>query len=721
MKRIVMLSLIAVNAINLVAATTADTNPTELGSVSILGDNNVFPVTVVRDTKTMQTVINEDGIKRSMGLGGSNVFKAVELAPSVNVQSDDPYGLTGGSIRVRGFDQTAIGFSLDGVPLNDSGNFAVYPHEYSDAENLSSVALTRGSTKSSAPFYSDIGGSVELKSNYPSKKFHAQVHENFGSYGMWRGFYRVDSGELSTGTKLFASFSHTKANKWKGSGEAPDHRNHFALGVTQEFGNVHAELFYDYNDQLNYSYKYHQMDWTKAQDYKKYYTTDNSSNPTDGDYYKLNSNPYTNQVLRGALVIPVSNKVSIDIKPYLWLGEGGGYYSYGAPSKITYGKSLNYTTRPGVVAKVNAKMDEMNLEAGIWYEYSDLENFSNRYKGTDGDYILSHESESFKYWGYIYDTKTTTSTPFISLQKNNIANLLDMTVGLKYAMVDRDVKGYDTSAVTSDYSGDSVYDHVGALNPAQTYTKSYAMLLPRLRLGLNLDNGWYPFFSYARTFKVPGYRLSGDQNASDFVNNLNPEVADGFNLATRYTNNDFFVTPGLFYTHYIDKIVSKEIAPNVSVPQNVGKTSSYGFEIEAGKRIMKHIKFYGSYGYTKAIYENNYNGLNVKGNQLADTPEHTLAASVGYDRKDFSTTLTAKYISSRYGDATNTQKVDGNTRFNFYMSKGLTLMGIKFTGVLSAKNIFDTKYIGGIAAGDTKGYYYAGTPRTISLGLHAKF
>jgi len=725
MKKITMLSLIAVNAINLVAATAVDTNTTKLGSVSILGDNNAFPVTVSRDEKTMQTVINGDALKRSMGAGGSNVFKSVELAPSVNVQSDDPYGFTGGTIRVRGFTEKELGFSLDGVPLNDSGNFAVYPHEYTDAENLSSVALTRGSTKSSAPFYSDIGGSVELKTKYPSKDFHAEISENFGSYNMQRGFYRVDSGELSTGTKMFASYSHTTADKWKGEGEAPDFRHHFALGVTQEFGNVIAEVFYDYNDQLNYSYKYNQMDWEKAQDFEKYYKDDNSKNPNDGNYYKLNTNPYTNQVLRGRLFIPVSDSVSIDIKPYLWLGEGGGYYSYGAPSKITYNRSLNYTTRPGVVAKANAEMEGMNLEAGIWYEYSNLRNFSKSYGGSNGDDILADLSGSFKYWRYIQETDTTTTAPFISLQKNNIADFLDLTVGFKYATVNRDLNAYDTADVSQDYSDDDVYEHLGAKNPARTYDTSFAKLLPRLQLGLNLDNGWYPFFSYARTFKVPDNSQGGGEDASDFVGNLKPEVADGFNLAARYTNNDSFVTPGIFYTMYKDKIISTEIAPKVSIPQNVGETSSYGFEIEAGKRIMTNIMLYGSYGYTKATYEKDYEVkgklIDVKGNQIVDTPEHTLSASLGYDRKDLSALITAKYISSRYGDATNTQSVDGYTLVNLDAHKDLALMGLKFTGVLSVKNIFDTKYIGKINAGDTAGHYYAGTPLSASIGLSAKF
>ncbi|MDF1880177.1 TonB-dependent receptor [Sulfurimonas sp. MAG313] len=725
MKKMTVLSLIAANAINLLAASVVDSNTTKLDSLSILGDDNTFPVTVVRDATITQTIINEDALKRSMGAGGSNIFKAVELAPSVNVQTDDPYGFTGGTIRVRGFTEREIGFSLDGVPLNDSGNFAVYAHEYTDAENLTSVALTRGSTKSSAPFYSDIGGSIELMTKYPSKDFQVEISENFGSFNMQRGFYRIDSGELSTGTKVFASYSHTKADKWKGEGQAPDFRKHLALGVTQKFGDVIAEIFYDYNDQLNYAYKYNQMNWTKAQDFETYYKDDYSTNPIDGDYFKLNTNPYTNHVIRARLFIPISDTMSIDVKPYMWMGKGGGYYSYGAPSNITYNNSLNYTTRPGVVAKLNVELEETKIEAGMWYEYADLRNFSKSYAGTNGNDILANLNGSFNYWRYIQETATTTMAPFVSVEKKNIANILDVTAGLKYAMVNRDLTSYDTGDVTSDYSDDDVFNNLGAVNPARTYDQSYAMLLPRLQIGLNLDSPWYPYFSYARTFKVPNNSQGGDQDASVITANLDPEVADGFNLAARYVNEDFFLTPGIFYTMFKDKIITTEISQGVSVPQNVGETSSYGFELEAGKRLMKNIMLYASYGYTKATYEKDYEArgtlIDVTGNQLVDTPEHTVSASVGYDKKDFSAILTAKYISSRFGDATNTQKVAGYTLFNVDIKKEITLMDMKFAGYLSVNNIFDTKYIGKINTGDTKANYYAGVPLAASVGLNAKF
>jgi len=731
------LSLVVISQLSLFGAVdSSESNVSKLNTVNVVGNNNKFPAVVLKDVPTAKTVIDSEGLKRSMGAAGANIFKSVSMAPSVNVQSDDPYGLTGGSIRVRGYTEQELGVELDGIPLNDTGNFSVYPHEYSDAENLYTVALTRGSTNIAAPFYSDIGGTIKLKTKLPQKKFAVQVDQSRGSYNFYKGFYRVDSGELSTGTRMFASYSHAQADKWKGPGKAPDYRDHVAFGLSQDIGTSKVDLFYDFNTQLNYSYKYHQMNWTKAQDYKKYYTTDNSADATHADYYKLNSNPYTNQALRANVVVPFAQNISLKVDPYLWLGKGGGYYSYGAPSKITYGQSLNYTNKYGLTAKLDSNLNDVNVQAGAFYEYGDLKNFSDRFKGTNGDTILANLASSFNKWSYIYRTKTTTTMPFIAIKQKYIADMFDYNIGVKYAIVTRDVTSYDTASINSYYAKDDVYNHLGAVNSNASYNKTYTKLLPRAQFGVNIDENSYAYISYAKTFQVPGNRHqdsnSNSVSTQSVVNNLKPQVADTYNLGYRYTENSFYVTPGVYYSKYSDKIVSVPTQdPTVSNPQNVGSTSVYGLELESGVNITKNISAYGSYGYAKATYGNDYTyydaksntikTVKVKSNQLVDTPEHTLSASLTYKRAGFEGTISGKYISSRYGDATNTQKVGGYTIFNADAKQNFTLMGAKLTAMASVNNIFDTKYIGKIASGNTKGYYYAGTPLVATVGLSGKF
>jgi len=81
----------------------------------------------------------------------ANAFQAIDLLPGVNTFSSDATGLFGGGIRVRGFAGDQMGLTINGAPVNDSGNFAVYPQEYTDSENLCEVFVTQGSTDTDAP------------------------------------------------------------------------------------------------------------------------------------------------------------------------------------------------------------------------------------------------------------------------------------------------------------------------------------------------------------------------------------------------------------------------------------------------------------------------------------------------------------------------------------------------------------------------------------------
>ncbi|HFU76317.1 MAG TPA: TonB-dependent receptor, partial [Arcobacter sp.] len=279
-------------------------------------------------------------------------------------------------------------------------------------------------------------------------------------------------------------------------------------------------------------------------------------------------------------------------------------------------------------------------------------------------------------------------------------------------------------------------NHLGAVNSNASYNKTYTKLLPRAQFGLNIDENSYAYISYAKTFQVPGNRHqdSNSKNVStqSVVNDLKPQVADTYNLGYRYTSSSFYVTPGIYFSKYSDKIISVPTQdPTVSIPQNVGSTSVYGLELESGVNITKSISAYGSYGYAKATYGNDYTyydaksktlkTVHVKSNQLVDTPEHTLSASITYKKYGFEGTISGKYISSRYGDATNTQKVSGYTIFNIDAKQNFTLMGVKLAASASVHNVFDTKYIGKIATGNTNGYYYAGTPLVATFGLSGKF
>jgi iron complex outermembrane receptor protein len=295
----------------------------------------------------------------------------------LNVQTDDAYGLGGGTVRLRGFDNTQIGVTIDDMPLNDSGNFALYPHEYADVENLESITVERGAVSKRSPFYVEIGGAIRIRTRPPANKFGITLSEKYGSFNFKKHFIRLDTGYLLGNKdlpKFFVSYSHTEADKWKGPGKYPDYRDHYTVGISHKVGRLFWEFYYDKNVQLNYFYRgfpYSQLDsMFRRGDYNDRLTRDPNK---DQYYYKFWKNPYTNQQLRANIELDITSSVKLSLKPYMWIGRGSGTSATiirisGTPY-LFFRESFNYTDRPGVIAELKFELPkDSRLFLGYWYE-----------------------------------------------------------------------------------------------------------------------------------------------------------------------------------------------------------------------------------------------------------------------------------------------------------------------------------------------------------------
>ena len=70
----------------------------------------------------------------------------INLVPGVSFPNNDAYGTSGGNIRIRGFDGNRISLTFDGIPLNDSGNYAIFSNQQLDPELIEQVNVSLGIT-----------------------------------------------------------------------------------------------------------------------------------------------------------------------------------------------------------------------------------------------------------------------------------------------------------------------------------------------------------------------------------------------------------------------------------------------------------------------------------------------------------------------------------------------------------------------------------------------
>ncbi|NJM49578.1 MAG: TonB-dependent receptor [Sphingomonadales bacterium] len=171
----------------------------------------------IPDTPKAKQVLDEEAIRRQRP--GQTVNDIVNLVPGVSFQNNDPWGSSGGGFTIRGFGADRVSQTLDGLPLNDSGNYALYTNQQVDSEVLESVNVNLGTTDVDSPTASATGGTINIRTREPGDDFGLITTMTFGDVLAkgatdtlyMRGFGMVDTGDFTgAGTKAFASVSYTR-------------------------------------------------------------------------------------------------------------------------------------------------------------------------------------------------------------------------------------------------------------------------------------------------------------------------------------------------------------------------------------------------------------------------------------------------------------------------------------------------------------------------------
>ena len=139
---------------------------------------------------------------------GQTVLETINMLPGVSFTNNDPYGASGGTLTIRGFDASRIALTIDGVPLNDTGNYAIYSNQQLDPELIDQVNVVLGSTDIDSPTASASGSTVNYTSVTPTDKFGVRMDASVGDQNMMRVFGMVNTGEFTPwGTKAWFSAS----------------------------------------------------------------------------------------------------------------------------------------------------------------------------------------------------------------------------------------------------------------------------------------------------------------------------------------------------------------------------------------------------------------------------------------------------------------------------------------------------------------------------------
>lgn len=168
----------------------------------------------IPDSPKARVVLSQEIISRQTP--GQTVNQIINLVPGVSFTNNDPFGSAGGSFTIRGFDSSRVSQTVDGLPLNDSGNYALYSNQQIDPELIESVNVNLGSTDVDSPTAAAVGGTVNINTLNPSDKLGAMAVASYGDIAAegagYRPFHRVfgliQTGDITGfGTKAWVSAS----------------------------------------------------------------------------------------------------------------------------------------------------------------------------------------------------------------------------------------------------------------------------------------------------------------------------------------------------------------------------------------------------------------------------------------------------------------------------------------------------------------------------------
>ncbi|CRM10579.1 Ferric hydroxamate uptake [Pseudomonas sp. 37 R 15] len=752
----------------LVAATSmtqamvmADTSDSDVGTIGVQGKASAGGGYMVPEESIKgRSTVTKEALDKQTATG--NAIDKLKYTPGLNISSEDNTGLSGFRFTMRGMNSDQVGMSVDGMPINDSGNYALYSNLLGDPENIDQIFVTQGASESDGPHIGSSGGNIGIVTIRPTKETGAFVKQIVGSNATRKTFARLNTGEVN-GLSNWLSASHTEGDMWRGSGAVRADKVEWNSFFDAGNGNT-ANLILKYHEQDNNSYS----QLTKAQfqqngrHYDPYPATPTvGSNGKYNSYYALAQNPFQTFTAVLNTQFKLADNLALSVIPYYFWGNGSGvgsssyalnrgsnqggvfdlgnlptaaqYNADGTPnSGVYYRPSRTQTWRPGITTKLTWDLGDHSLQLGYWYE---------RARQSQTQPFIPLKSN-----GKPVDTWPDSNSAIVDANGNQVQGRDRFTVTPA-----QKVWAQDTWYINSDWTfiAGLAYMNVerdgtnhGSLNEQpEKRNQTYNKLLPNAGLKYQLDERDQLFYSLSRNMRVPQNYALYDKGAGSI--DLEPETSWNHELGWRYSGDDMTLAATLFYMDFKNRQVSSKDINGDSADINVGAVTNKGLELEWSGLLPHHFNYYTSYTYTKAEQQDDmtvYNAgqailLPTSGKQFANVPKNMLAANIGYDDGRFYGTFGGKYTSKLYGDLTNDEGISARTVFN--LGAGIYLPVDKkvvkdATLRLNVDNLFDKKYLDGVYTTKTNAASYSGfrdgdpayivgLDRTVTVSLEANF
>ncbi|MDX9788082.1 MAG: TonB-dependent receptor [Desulfobacterales bacterium] len=673
--------------------------------------------------------------------GNINVFKIVEMSPSINYTAADALGTNENgfhdSIRIRGKKQTGPGGVklYDGMPIsgNPGGGKTIF-----DMENIESVDLYKGYIPVDKGLgFSNLVGKVDMNIKRPDHEFGADLSQTVGSDNLYRSFLRLDTGDMGP-ISGFGSFSQTTSDKYKGEGDLE--RTNCALGgVCEPNDRIKAEFFVSHNREDHHNY--YNLTYAETRNLGQNFDKDFNTNKASANYYDYNKQHFEDTTIVANIEAALSADSKISIKPY-YLNDNGEY-SYASGTNVIQW-NIDHEVLGGVLKYERSFFKQLTAKLGYWTHRQQPPGPPSEQK----KFTVGANGLTYAGWAVLADNDCHDFfSPFTEVN-GQMGNFI-YSVGVRHLTFKLGALRSYTNGTNAETSPD--YDTAIATGTPDPWAcvdaKYFREWLPSAYLGYNVNKDATFYVDYTRTYGLdvnlfPTYVqqranfVSKGVSLQNLWDELDLEVADNFDLGVKYKIGDLCLNPNAFVSLVKNKQARIYDAPyNVTYPFNAADAMAYGSEIAVSGALSKTWDFlaalsYNKYYFTEDLRTASNTTTSSDGNQVPDAPKFMAKAALSYKIAGITLTPSVRYLSERYGDVLNNERVDASTIVDFDMSYALKkVLGAQSVELrLTATNLFNQKDISAIntaddalAATNTAATYQTGAPFGLYANVQFKF
>ncbi len=592
---------------------------------------------------------------------GQTAFQTISMVPGVNFTNNDPYGSSGGTIRIHGLDATRLSVTLDGVQLNSAPSNQVFSSDLIDPELIEQINVNLGSTDIDSATPNAVAGTINIVTARPAKTAGIMIQPSVGSFDQWRVFGRIDTGEIGElGTRAFIAASRQKYDKFRGAGDMD--RLELNARVFQPLaGGDFISLSGRYLRSRNYFYRALSLsDYTTLgprTDYSETYTAPTTRTgvadvdpAANGNYYGFGLNPSDTGTLRGQARFTLAPNLLLTIDPSYAFTRGAGgstrliaendsrLRGASAQAGVDLNGDGDLLDMVRVYTTSYAATERYSVTSSLIYDVNDSQRVRIAYTG-DFNTALQRSPTTYirdgkplsPYGGVpgrapairtadgadlrTRDRYSTADLNQISGEYRGtfLAERLDVTLGLRAPFFSRSFRQDCYSAIGTAELCTTQTDGLSAYLAPYRREIRYHRLLPNAGLSFKPDEHNQIFASYSTGFspaapstlyivaKTMPPITPGATLGEDYFSAIRPERSEAFNLGYRYKSRSILGSATLWRTDFKDRIVSAfDPSTNLNVSRNMGDVRLWGVDAELGFELVKDLHLYAAASYARS-------------------------------------------------------------------------------------------------------------------------